>query len=239
MTDAEALGYAHGETVAHRLDPRSKLLFQAGFAVAAFAHTTVPGLAALSLLALTVLAASRTPLAPTLRGYRAFAPFLVAGPLLGAATLSPPYVVPEDAVGPALASYRVVLLLLVSAAYVRTTTARESRAAIQRSIPGRTGVLLGTGVGFVLRFLPLMRRDLATTRAATHARLGGRLPLRERVRIVGVTGLRKTLRRADGLALALQARCFSWNPTLPPLRFGRRDVPVVALAAVLGGSALI
>jgi len=228
-----SLGHVHGDTYVHRLDPRTKLLVQAAFAVAAVAHTTVPGLLALSLLAGVALALSGTPLGRTLWGYRSFAPFLVAAPLVEAATLQPPYLVPADAVAPALASYRVVLLLLVSAAYLRTTPVRESRTAIQWFVPGRAGVLLGTGVAFVLRFLPLLKRDLATIRAAGDARLADRRSTLDRIRLVGVTGLRRVLRRADGLALALQARCFAWNPTLPPLAFGRRDAPALVVAAGL------
>jgi biotin transport system permease protein len=37
--------------------------------------------------------------------------------------------------------------------------------------------------------------------------------------------------RADSLALALRARCFSWNPTLPALRFTWLDAAGL-LAAV-------
>ncbi|ELK50806.1 putative cobalt ABC transporter permease, partial [Haloferax sp. BAB-2207] len=37
----------------------------------------------------------------------------------------------------------------------------------------------------------------------------------------------------DALALALRARCFAWNPTLPEIRFGRRDAPGLVLAAAL------
>jgi hypothetical protein len=38
--------------------------------------------------------------------------------------------------------------------------------------------------------------------------------------------------RSDQLAVALQARCFAWNPTLPRLRFGRLDAAVWLLSAV-------
>lgn len=233
------LTYVDGETFAHRLDPRTKLLFQAAFALAAFVHTTPTGLAALSVLAGAALVASRTPPVATLLSYRPVLPFLVAAPLVAAVSLSPPGLVVADAVHPALSSYRVVLLLLVSAGYVRTTPVRESRAAVQRLLPGRVGVLLGAGVGFVLRFLPLLRRDLATLRAASDARLGDTRSLRERVRLVGVTGLRRTLRRADRFALALQARCFAWNPTLPALSAGPADVPVALLTVGLVASALV
>ena len=234
-----SLAYVAGDSLAHRLDPRTKLAAQAGFAVAAVAHTTPVGLLALSAVTLVVLRLAATPVVASLRSYRAFLPFLVAAPVVEALTLGSPWIVVGDAVDPALASYRVLLLLLVSTAYIRTTPVRESRAAIQHLLPGRIGVLLGAGVGFVLRFLPLMRRDLATIRSAMAARLGDRKPLRERIRLVGVTGLRRVFLRSDRLALALRARCFSWNPTLPPLSLSRRDYPVLVASALLASTALL
>jgi biotin transport system permease protein len=226
--------YAADDTLVHRLDPRTKLFVQAAIAVAAFAHTTPRGLVALTAFVVAICWLAATPVFRSLRAYRAFLPFLVAGPLVEGATLGAPWFVPADAVHPALASYRVVLLLLVSTAYIRTTRVRESRAAIQWLLPGRVGVVLGAGVGFVLRFLPLLRDDLSTIRQAMDARLGSERSLRERVRLVGVTGLRRVFARADRFALALQARCFAWNPTLPPLNPTWRDGP----AALVGVAVL-
>ncbi|WP_248895687.1 energy-coupling factor transporter transmembrane component T family protein [Haloplanus halobius] len=225
--------YVAGETPVHRLDPRTKLFVQAAVAIAAFARTTPRGLLVLSGFVVGVCWLAATPILASLRTYRAFLPFLVAGPLVEAATLGAPWVVPADAVTPALASYRVLLLLLVSTVYIRTTRVRESRAAIQRLVPGRPGVVLGAGVGFVLRFLPLLRDDLSTIRGAIHARLGAERSLFERIRLIGVTGLRRVFARADGFALALQARCFAWNPTLPRLDPTWRDVPAVGVGLAL------
>jgi biotin transport system permease protein len=233
-----SLRYVAGDTYVHRLDPRTKLFVQATVAVAAFVHTTPRGLLALTAVALCVCRLAATPVAASLRSYRAFLPFLVAGPLVEAATLDTPWFVPADAVTPALASYRVLLLLLVSTAYIRTTRVRESRVAIQWLLPGRPGVVLGAGVGFVLRFLPVLRDDLATVRAAMDARLGSERPLRERIRLIGVTGLRRVFRRADRFALALQARCFAWNPTLPALSPTWRDAPALAVGICLLGWAV-
>ena len=227
------IAYSAGDTFVHRLDPRTKLFVQAAVAVAAFAHTTPRGLLALSAFVLGVCWLAATPLLDSLRTYRAFLPFLVAAPLVEGATLGAPWFVPTDAVTPALASYRVVLLLLVSTAYIRTTRVRESRAAIQWLLPGRVGVVLGAGVGFVLRFLPLLRDDLSSIRAAMDARLGSTRSLHERIRLVGVTGLRRVFARADRFALALQARCFAWNPTLPPLNATWRDGPAVLVGVGL------
>ncbi|MFB6233251.1 MAG: energy-coupling factor transporter transmembrane protein EcfT, partial [Haloarculaceae archaeon] len=44
---------------------------------------------------------------------------------------------------------------------------------------------------------------------------------------------------ADRLAVALRARCFAYNPTLPPLSFSRIDYPVLGLAAALALSPLV
>jgi biotin transport system permease protein len=233
------IAYAAGDTVVHRLDPRTKLFVQATVAVAAFAHTTPRGLLALSAFVVAVCWLAATPLVDSLRTYRAFLPFLVAGPLLEGATLGAPWFVPADAVTPVLASYRVVLLLLLSTAYIRTTRVRESRAAIRWLLPGRAGVVLGAGVGFVLRFLPVLRDDLSTIRSAMDARLGSERSLRERIRLIGVTGLRRVFARADRFALALRARCFAWNPTLPRLDPTWRDGPALAVGVALLAWAIV
>ena len=225
------LSYAPGDSLAHRLDPRSKLLVQVGFAAAAFAHTTPRGLAAL-----TVLAAGCLRLAGggprDLWAYRVALPFLLVAPVVAGATLGDPWVRVDRAADTALASYRVLLVLVVAAAYVRSTPVRDSRAAVQYAAPGRPGQLLAAGVALVFRFLPLLKRDLLTARDAMRARLGAELPVRDRMRIVAVAGIDRAFGRADRLGTALAARCFAWNPTLPRLAFGRADA--VALAVAVG-----
>ncbi|AQL42751.1 cobalt ABC transporter permease [Halorientalis sp. IM1011] len=233
------LSYEPGTTFAHALDPRAKLAFQAAFAVAAFAYTTPRGLTVLSVVALAALAAARrSPLAVTY-DLRFALPILLAAPLLEGLTMGPPWFSLAQARFPALASYRVLLLLFVSAAYVYTTPARESRAAVQWLVPGRPGRFLGLGVAVVFRFLPVLVADLQRARAAMQARLGTERPPTERIRIVATAGLRRVDARADALSLALQARCVAWNPTLPRLGLGRRDVPVLALALALTASPLL
>lgn len=233
------LTYEPGESPAHGLDPRSKLAFQGGFALAAFAYTTPAGLALLTpVAALSVRAAGLS----VRRAVRAFWPlqaFLLAGPVVEAVRPGPPWIDPSAAVDPALASYRVFLVLLLAAAYVRTTPVRETRAAIQRTIPGRPGQFLGLGVAFVLRFLPVLRRDLGQVREAMAARLGERRPVHERMVIVATTGLSRAFARADRFALALRARCLAWNPTPPPLSPGPRDWLVGGAALVLAAAALL
>lgn len=231
--------YEPDDSRAHRLDPRSKLLVQIGFAAASFAHTTPFGLIALTVVTGVLLAGARTSPLAALVDLKYALPFLLLGPLLQGLTWGVPWFSVAEARFPALASYRVVLVLLVAAAYVRTTPVRESRAAVQRTVPGRPGQVLGMGVAFVFRFLPVLRDDLARSRDASRARLGDERPVHERMELVAVSGLNRAFSRADTFALALRARCFAWNPTLPALRFGRRDVPALALGVGLLAVALL
>ncbi len=228
-----------GDSLAHRLDPRTKLLVQFAFVAAAFAHETPRGLLVLSAVtAALLLSSGLSPLA-ALREYRFVLPFLVAGPLVSALTLGPLWVVVADAYDPALASYRALLVLFVTAAYVRSTPVRDTRAAIQRTVPGKLGPFLGMGIALVFRFFPLLLSDLQRTREAMAARLGDERPVVERIRLTSVAGLNRAFGRADRLSLALRARCFAWNPTLPTLRFGCLDSLGFAVAVVLALWALL
>lgn len=233
------LVYAPGDTLVHRLDPRTKLGVQVAFVAAAFAHTTPRGLLVLTGVALGVLAAAGLRPRTALGEVRAVVPFLVAGPLIEAARLGSPWLVPGDAVAPALASYRTLLLLALALAYVRTTPVRHSEAAVAWALPGRTGRLAALGVGLVFRFLPLLQADIVRAREASSARLGAERSLRDRIQLVAAAGLGRALGRADRLAVALRARCLSWEPTRPDLRAGRADLVGVALAATLIAWALV
>jgi biotin transport system permease protein len=230
--------YEHDRTLLHRLDPRSKLLAQFGFAIAALAHTSVPTLGALTALALAALAVARLSPVRVLRTYWFVLVLLAMGPVFASLTLGPPWVVPEQGVGSVISGYRVVLVLCVSAAYVRTTPVRETRAAIQRHAPGRLGQLLGVGVALVFRFFPVLLSDLRRARLALRARAGEDLGTVEWLWRLALSGLTRAFERAETLSLALRARCFAWNPTLPHLQFSRVDYPVLAVAAVLALSPL-
>ncbi|OYR42449.1 MULTISPECIES: energy-coupling factor transporter transmembrane protein EcfT [unclassified Halorubrum] len=232
------LAYVPDDALAHRLDPRSKLLVQLGFAAAAFAHTTPRGLAALSVVAVGCLRlAGGGP--RDLWAYRFALPFLLVAPVVAGATLGAPWFRIGRAVDTGLASYRVLLVLFIAAAYVRSTPVRDSRAAIQHTVPGRPGQLLAAGVALVFRFLPVLKRDLLTARDAMRARLGDELAVRDRMRIVAAAGINRAFGRADRLGTALAARCFAWNPTLPRLAFGRADAVALAVACALFAAALV
>ncbi len=190
----------------------------------------------MTVLALCLLLIARTSPHRTLWEFRFVFPFLVAAPVLDGISWDTWFVL-EDAIPPVLAGYRVLLVLLVAAAYVRTTPIRDSRAAVQWAVPGRIGQFLGMGVAFVFRFLPVLRADIGRIRDAHRARLGTERSVPERIQLLAVASFNRAFERADRFALALGARCFSWNPTLPKLRFSALDTPAIFLGLALLGIA--
>jgi len=232
------LTYTPGDTVVHRLDPRTKLGFQFAFALATFTTLTLPRLAGLVVVGLVSLYLADTTVRAVVRAYWVILLVLAAGPLIAGVTLGPPWFEVGPALGSVRSVVRIVPLLFVSTAYVTATPVRDTRAAIQRTIPGRAGQLLGVGIALTFRFVPVLRADLRRMRDAILARGGDTRSIRERSQRITTLMVVRALRRSDRLAVALQARCFAWNPTLPRLQFSRLDLPVWLLSAVLAAVGL-
>jgi biotin transport system permease protein len=233
------LTYRPGVTVLHRLDPRGKLLVQFGLAIAVVAHPTVPWLVGTTLLGLLALAAAHLSPLTVLRAYWVVFAVLAVAPLLAGVALGPPWFRVDPALRSLRLVARVVPVLFVSAASLHTTSVRETRAAVQRLVPGKAGQLLGVGMALVVRLFPLVLADVREVRDAIRARGGQRRPAWERARLLVVRSLERTLARSDRLGVALRARCFAWNPTLPPLTLERRDYPVLVLGVALALSPLV
>jgi len=232
------LRYTPGDSFAHRLDPRSKLVFQFGLALAAATQEPVWLFWLIALGGLTLVAGRVSPLAVA-RHYRVVLLVLATGPLLGGLTLGDPWFRVAGAVDSLWSVSRVVPVLLVSAVYVRTTPARETRAAIQWLLPGRVGRLLGIGVSMLFRLAPAVRGDIVRTNTAMQARLGSQRSVLDRARRLGVRGLQRSFLRADRLSLALRARCFAWNPTLPRLELSLSDLIVAEIGLLLAVTPLL
>ncbi|ERH06590.1 MAG: ABC-type cobalt transport system, permease component CbiQ related transporter [Halonotius sp. J07HN4] len=224
------LTYTPGSTLVHRLDPRTKLAFQFAFAFVVFTALTAPQLLGLFVVGLGCLRLASVSVRAVLRAYWAVILLLILGPVLAAVTLGPPWLQLDPAIVSLRSVARIVPILFVSVAYIHTTPIRETRAAIQRTIPGRPGQLLGVGIALTFRYVPVLRADLRTVRDAIRARNGDTRSFWERSQRLTVLLVVRALCRSDQLAVALQARCFAWNPTLPRLQFSRLDLPVWLLS---------
>lgn len=222
MTDL-GLSFVPGDSVVHRLDARTKLLGQFAVALLAFTWSDWLALPVVWALVLVGMAVARVSPRSVLTGYALPFALLAFATLTRAVTLGPPWVDADAGLAATVHSLRVAAILLASAVYVQTTPVSETQAAISRLVPGKPGQFLAAGTAFVLRFLPVLLADLQSARAAQQARLGDQRRLHQRMQTVALAGLNRTFERADRFSLALKARCFSWNPTQPPMAFTRAD----------------
>ncbi len=92
-------------------------------------------------------------------------------------------------------------------------------------------------LGLVVRFMPVILEQAATTSDAQRARAGEnrRNPIR-RLTAFGIPLMRRTFETADNLAVAMEARCYSETRTDPRLATGRRDWVVFAAGRCRAGA---
>ena len=219
----------------YRLDPRTKLGLQLAVVVVAFGKTEPIPLLILSGAIGGILVHSNMSISDLLADLRYLIAFLSIAPILGALQLGAPWVDLHGAIQPGLAAFRVLLLVIVGIAIVRTTPTRELQAAIWWMIPGKPGRAIALGVSLVLHFLPIIRREVVQTRQAIALRGGDRRPLHEQLRLIGIVVIVRLLERTDRVSNAMKARCLSWNPTVYPLQWSRIDLSGGFLIVLLLG----
>lgn len=232
------LTYHPDTSLVHTLDPRTKLFLQAccAFPIILASPTTLP---AITLGVITITTIARLDLTETIYSYRYVAIVLLIAPVLEGLTIQPPWFSIPEAIPPALASYRVSLLILISAVYIHSTAPRDSRAAIQRTIPGKPGQFLAVGAMIIFHIFPRILTAITQRRAAMHARLSQTRPITRQIELFTTNILILTFQQSDQYSKALQSRCFAWNPTLPPLRFDRTDILVILLGILIVTTTLL
>jgi energy-coupling factor transporter transmembrane protein EcfT len=120
---------------------------------------------------------------------------------------------------------------------IATTRTAEIKAAVEwllKWIPGVPAVRIGTMLGLLLRFMPLIFQQAGRTLDAQRARgvENRRNPL-YRIMRFAMPFMRRTVESADRLALAMSARGYSERRTPPHLAAGRRDWILLAAASAL------
>jgi energy-coupling factor transporter transmembrane protein EcfT len=159
-------------------------------------------------------------------------------PLFSIATLS---ISREGLVDGMQVCLRLILVVLMGALFVATTRPGEVRAGVHwflKPLPFVPAERIGTMIGLMVRFIPLIFEEAASTMDAQRARAvqNRRNPI-YRMTVFGIPLLRRIFETADRLVLAMEARCYSESRTAAELRVGRRDW--AALAAGFGWIALL
>lgn len=237
MGGVNTIGYRAGNSLLHRLDPRTKQLLLLALSLASLTGS-VTFLTVSSLAILIGIRAAGLRLASLLHEVRFFLVFLVLIFLIRTISFSENWMVQPlspELVGSALiVCWRLLLVVLMCLLLMATTKTTAIRAALiwmLAPLPLVNERACGTMVGLLMRFLPLILLQAGETSDALRARgiEQRKNPLR-RLTAFSIPLFRRVFLRADELVDTMQARCYSDQRTLPLLHFARTDL----VAGILG-----
>jgi len=244
--------YTGGESITHRLDPRVKIVSVIGLSFFILSGPLLT-LAALSAFLLLVYPASGLPLRRLHDSLRPATTFLILLFVLHLAFTEgrpvPPFppwrvtVTYEGLQGGGLVTWRFALLLAWASVLTMTTSSIEMVGGIEallRPLPflKTRSQDLALMISMAMRFVPTLREEMDRVKMAQLSRGAsyGTGPLAQRAR--AVTSLMwpvmlGTLRRADNLATAIEARGYRSGPrtSLREFRLSRADYGTMAVMA--------
>ena len=246
--------YSEGDTLAHRLDPRAKLLFALLYIVASFLVQSPWGFAAIALAAVLVLAASGTGARGALRALKPFwwlivfvfvfdVLFVDSGEVFFQAGV---LCVSSGGVAFAVKSVvRFCCVLLGTSALMTTTSSTElsDGAALLLEPLERLGLKThgaSVALGMTLRFIPVITQEFQRVREAQELRCadfsGGAVSrLRAYVPVI-IPLFQGAFRRAETLALAMENREYDASLARSSIRsysLSSADAGVIAFGAAL------
>ena len=247
--------YRPGSSLAHRLDPRAKIVFVILFFVAAFCAQGLVGLAALAFAAVVSQAASGGTFARALRQLKPFVWLMVFVTVFDALFVRSGAVLFEA--GPVCVSaggvafgvenvVRFACLLLGTSALMATTSPAaltDGFALLARPL-SRAGVRTDRAqlaVSMTFRFVPTLVAEFDRIRIAQASRaasFGGNVAQRAISTVpVLVPLFTSALRRSETLAFAVESRLFGANPggrtRLKTYRMGGCDWAAIAAGCML------
>ncbi len=252
--------YIPRDSPVHRLDPRTKIAAVTLVMVAIFVVRDFFGYALLTLFLLGVTLVSRIPLGYILRGLRPVFFLLLLTVILnvffsgiaGGTPLfrvGPVTVTLEAVLRAAFIGYRLIALVVVTSLLTFTTSPVELTDGMERLLRPfrRIGVPsheLAMMMTIALRFIPTLLLETEKIMKAQMARgaefdRGGILRRARAMVPILVPLFVSAFRRADELALAMEARCYrggEGRTRLKELQFASRDA--VAVLVTVAASAL-
>lgn len=252
--------YFPGDSFLHKLDPRTKLIAVLLYMVALFVVNNFWGLGAMLLLSLAVVGVTKIPLRFFFRGLKAIVfivlltvalqMFMTPGDVLwkwGFLTIT------REGVRQAIfMGTRLILLVSVTSILTLTTTPISLTDGIENLLKPfqRLGVPaheLAMMMTIALRFIPTLVEETDKIMKAQAARgadfESGNLLERAKAMIPLLVPLfLSAFKRADELAMAMEARCYhggEGRTRLKELRYGRRDAITGTLCLFMIAGAIL
>ena len=237
--------YLPGDTLLHRLDPRVKILSVVALSILIFGATPAEILLISAFLLMVIRSADMTS-AQALGALRPVAVFMAmifsvhllfteGDPILSLAPL-PMRITREGFLRGMYVTWQFAGLVLAAAVLTRSTPPSDLVGGIERllrpfSHVGVPSQDIAVMISMALRFMPMLLEEYDRLRMAQMARgadfTTGSLALRGRaVAALAVPLLLSSFRRADELAVAMEARGYRRGPrtALRELRFTRLDL---------------
>jgi len=252
--------YLPGNSVVHRLDPRTKLMLAFAYIIVLFAVTNGLAYSVLALASLAVIGLSRIPIKMVLRGLRPILMILSLTVVLhvftsreGTLLLGFWFVrIYSGGVQQGLLlAFRLVLLVMSTSILTLTTSPIALTDAIELvlrplkrfGVPAHELAMMMT---IALRFIPTLLEEAEKIMKAQLARgadfeSGGLLKRARSLLPLLIPLFISAFRRADELAMAMEARCYrggEGRTKYKVLMYSRLDVYAVLCFALISGLAL-
>lgn len=229
MGELTSIGFHPGQSLLHRLDPRTKQALILGLSVV----SVWGGVSFLSIVSITLAVlfwSAHFKLFQLFREIRYFLFFLLFVFIVRAVTLDEdwmPTVSTAAAAEGLLVCWRLLVVVLMGILLMATTRIAHIRAALvwfMKPVPFVDEKMMATMVGLVVRFLPVIFAQASEISDAQRARgIEGRKNPFVRLVKFSIPLFRRVFWGADELSVAMQARCYCEDRTLPELSFGRWD----------------
>ena len=249
MAELTSLGFRPGTSLLHRLDVRFKLFFLILISLISLSGDFIR-LGIFTCLLAALVFDSRLPLKSGLKGFRFFL-FLLLLILLARMVTTPGNAILEiksysvtrqGILSGVLICWRLTIIVLLGFAFVFTTRSFEIKAAVEwvlkplAFIPGKR---IATMMGLTTRFVPVILNQANETAEAQRARCveNRKNPVYRLIRL-GIPLIRRTFERADKLAVAMEARCYTDNRTDPELSATRIDWIALGVMILICGLAV-
>lgn len=249
--------YYPGDSLIHRLDPRTKIIFTFALVAGLFIATTFTGFLVVGVFVLLSVFTARVPLGLILRSMRPILFLLVLTVSLHALmsggpdahvlwTIGPVNITKEGLTTGAFMGLRLGLLIIASSLLTLTTSPIQLTDGMEHLLQParRIGVPaheLAMMMTIALRFIPTLMEEADKIMKAQLARgadlrSGGLLSRARALIPILVPLFISAFRRADELALAMEARCYrggEGRTRYQQLKYGRLDLYAAAIMTVL------
>lgn len=236
--------YYPADSILHKLDPRTKFLGTMGFVVSVFLFHTIPGYVAAAVFLGTMIALSKVPVKFMFKGLKAMVMLLLFTAVFNI-ILTPGHVlwrwgflkVTEEGLKMAgRMAIRLVYLVVGSSIMTLTTTPNQLTDGLERLLRPLNKIRvpvheIAMMMSIALRFIPILLEETDKIMKAQIARgadfENGNIIQKVKNMIPLLVPLFiSAFRRANDLAMAMEARCYhggDHRTQMKPLRYSGRD----------------